>query len=64
MSNVGPVRHRAIDSSELRLTTDLEAAKSQMGQHRSHIAATPYFFVFVKDTSSKPRPASVYSCAA
>ena len=26
-TNVGPLRHRAIDSSELRLTTDREAAK-------------------------------------
>ena len=29
------VRHRAIDSSELRLTTDREGR--QVGQHRSHI---------------------------
>ena len=33
--NVGPVRHRAIDSSELRLTTDREGR--QVGQHRSHM---------------------------
>ena len=31
------VRHRAIDSSELRLTTDREGR--QVGQHRSHIVA-------------------------
>ena len=36
-TNVGPVRHRAIDSSELRLTTDREGR--QVGQHRSHIVA-------------------------
>ena len=34
---LGPVRHRAIDSSELRLTTDREGR--QVGQHRSHIVA-------------------------
>ena len=34
---MGPVRHRAIDSSELRLTTDREGR--QVGQHRSHIVA-------------------------
>ena len=33
----GTVRHRAIDSSELRLTTDREGR--QVGQHRSHIVA-------------------------
>ena len=37
VTNVGPVRHRAIDSSELRLTTDREGR--QVGQHRSHIVA-------------------------
>ena len=37
MTNVGPVRRRAIDSSELRLTTDREGR--QVGQHRSHIVA-------------------------
>ena len=37
VTNVGPVRHRAIDSSELRLTTDREG--HQVGQHRSHIVA-------------------------
>ena len=37
VTNVGPVRHRAIDSSELRLTTDRESR--QVGQHRSHIVA-------------------------
>ena len=36
-TNVGPVRRRAIDSSELRLTTDREGR--QVGQHRSHIVA-------------------------
>ena len=34
---VGPVRHRAINSSDLRLTTDRECR--QVGQHRSHIVA-------------------------
>ena len=37
VTDVGPVRHRAIDSSELRLTTDREGR--QVGQHRSHIVA-------------------------
>ena len=37
VTNVGPVRRRAIDSSELRLTTDREGR--QVGQHRSHIVA-------------------------
>ena len=37
VTNVGPVRHRAIDSSELRLTTDREGR--QVGQRRSHIVA-------------------------
>ena len=37
VSPMGPVRHRAIDSSELRLTTDREGR--QVGQHRSHIVA-------------------------
>ena len=37
VTNVGPVRHRAIDSSELRLTTDREGR--QVGRHRSHIVA-------------------------
>jgi len=37
VTNVGPVQHRAIDSSELRLTTDREGR--QVGQHRSHIVA-------------------------
>ena len=37
VTNVGPVRHRAIDSSGLRLTTDREGR--QVGQHRSHIVA-------------------------
>ena len=37
VTNVGPVRHRAIDSSELHLTTDREGR--QVGQHRSHIVA-------------------------
>ena len=37
VTNVGPVRHRAIDSSELRLTTD--RGGRQVGQHRSHIVA-------------------------
>ena len=31
VTNVGPVRRRAIDSSELRLTTDREGR--QVGQH-------------------------------
>ena len=37
VTNVGPVRHCAIDSSELRLATDREGR--QVGQHRSHIVA-------------------------
>ena len=37
VTNVGPVRRRAIDSSELRLTTDREGR--QVGQRRSHIVA-------------------------
>ena len=37
VTDVGPVRHRAIDSSELRLTTDREGR--QVGQHRSHSVA-------------------------
>ena len=37
VTNVGPVQRRAIDSSELRLTTDREGR--QVGQHRSHIVA-------------------------
>ena len=37
VTNVGPVRHRAIDSSELRLTTDREGRR--VGHHRSHIVA-------------------------
>ena len=36
-TNVGLVRRRANDSSELRLTTDREGR--QVGQHRSHIVA-------------------------
>ena len=32
VTDVGPVRHRAIDSSELRLTTDREGR--QVGQHK------------------------------
>ena len=37
LTNVGPVRHRAMNNSELRLTTDREGR--QVGQHRSHIVA-------------------------
>ena len=37
VTDVGPVRRRAIDSSALRLTTDREGR--QVGQHRSHIVA-------------------------
>ena len=66
VTNVGPVRHRAIadriaDSSELRLTTDREGR--QVGQHRSHIvAAVSSAYLIARAAASGSR--RVGSCQA
>ena len=50
VTNVGPVRRIAIDSSELRLTTDREGR--QGGQHRSHIVAAVSSYLIARAAAS------------
>ena len=62
VTNVGPVRHRAIDSSELRLTTDREGR--QVGQHRSHIVAAVSSACLIARAGQQRQGRRVGSCQA
>ena len=60
VTNVGPVRHRAIDSSELRLTTDREGR--QVGQHRSHIVAAVSSACLIARAAASGSQGRIVSC--